>query len=133
MITETKEDYLRALSKLEQERDEGVKSKELAEFLMLAKSTVSERLRELAEQNLIRQEPYGPITFTPKGRKIAQEITYKHRLVEVFLTEKLGMSKPKAHEEGHKIEHAISDEVARKLSAFLDNPKTCPHGREISR
>ena len=49
------------------------------------------------------------------------------------MTEKLGISKLKAHEEAHKIEHVISDNVAQKLSAFLNNPKTCPHGQPLGK
>ena len=133
MVTATKEDYLRAIDHLYEEHDRNVKSKEVAEYLQLAKSTVSERLNELSKQNLITYGHYSHIKLTTKGRKMARNITYKHRIIESFLHDILGLNKKKIHEEAHKLEHAFSDESIRKLSRLIGNPKTDPHGKPIPR
>jgi len=58
-------------------------------------------------------------------------LTYKHRIIEVFVTKALHMNKREAHEEAHRLEHAFSDKAIEKLRLFLKNPKSCPHGSEI--
>jgi DtxR family transcriptional regulator, Mn-dependent transcriptional regulator len=130
-LTQTKEDYLRAIDHLEEEYQRNPKASEVVEYMQLAKSTVSERLQELAQQKLIKPRKYGDIEFTPKGKKLARQLTYKHRIIELFLHEILKMPKHALHEEAHKLEHAVSDEVLKRLTKLLKNPKTCPHGQEL--
>ena len=131
MITDTKEDYLRALYRLE-EKGRPLRVVELAEFLGLAKSTISERLQSLAKYDLIKQKKYANIEFTTKGKKLAAKLTYKHRLIEVFLHDMLKMDVKKIHDEAHRLEHAFSDEAIEKLRKLLKNPKKDPHGKAIT-
>jgi len=74
---------------------------------------------------------YGKVTLTAAGKKFGEKITFKHRLVEVFLYETLGMPIDSVHAEAEILEHAISDEVAKKLSDFLHRPTHDPHGSKI--
>ena len=128
-LSATKEDYLRAVYLLAQHPPVGVT--EVAKRLNLSKSTVSERVRELVNDGLLIAEPYGSITLTPKGMNEGKKLTYKHRIIEVFLHNTLKLSKDKVHVEAERLEHAFSDEVIKKLANFLGNPLHDPHGSVI--
>ena len=129
-ISDTKEDYVRAVFLLNK-AEKVVTVTALAKKLHLSKSTVSERLKELASEGLVVAPHYGKITLTPAGNILGKKLTYKHRLVEVFLHQTLKMPKRAIHEEAEQLEHAISDEVARRLHKFLKNPTHDPHGSKI--
>lgn len=126
----TKEDYLRAVYILGQD-DQEVTVTNLAKKLQLRKSTVSERLKDLASEGLVIAPPYKKITLTASGTQLGKKLTHKHRLIEVFLHETLGMPKELVHKEAEQLEHALSDEVARRLRKFLDQPTHDPHGSKI--
>ncbi len=129
-MTETREDYLRAIYYLEG-KNSVIKAVDIARYLNLRKSTVTERLQALAENNFISYERYGKIKLLQKGRTIAKELTKKHRLIEVFLYQLLHRPKDKVHEEAHKLEHAFSSDSIKALQKLLGNPQTDPHGQPI--
>ena len=131
-LTLTQEDYLRAIY-MSQAKGRGAGTSKIAQYLGLSKSTVSERLKELARQKLVTPSFYSEVVLTAKGRKIAEKLTYKHRIAEVFLNTVLKMPKDQVHAEAHKLEHALSDSVVKKLAAFLGKPKLDPHGSTIPR
>ncbi|MAQ59488.1 hypothetical protein CL638_02145 [bacterium] len=129
-ISSTKEDYIRAIYIIQKATGEaGVTN--IAERLKLSKSTVSERVKELVRDGFVVAEIYGQITLTAKGLGAAQKLTYKHRIIEVFLHETLKIPKDKIHEEAEKLEHAFSDDVIKRLAKFLHNPVNDPHGSPI--
>lgn len=129
-VTATQEDYLRTIYLLIQ-RDEDVSVTNIAEHLKLSKSTVSERLKELVSAQLVSQAHYGKVSLTTKGEQIGKKVTHKHRLLEVFLHQTLGMSDADIHAEADILEHALSDTVARRLGTFLGKPAHDPHGSDI--
>ena len=131
-ISPRREDYLRAIMRLEEE-GEHVGITQIARYLHLSISTVSERLKELMKAGFVVQSSYSSIRLTPRGRKAATLITYKHRLIEVFLNSTLKIPRSKVHKEAHVLEHAMSNEVIRKLGRFLKNPRLDPHGMQIPR
>lgn len=130
MVTSHKEDYLRALYILEEEKKE-LKSIDLAHYLQVSKPSVSEMVQELDRDGLITYKKYSKLKFTSNGRKIAQRLTSKHRLIEIFLKNVLKISSRNIHNEAHRLEHAFSDESIVKLKKFLGNPKKDPHGKPI--
>lgn len=131
MITQNREDYLRAIFCLNEKGAETVKSINVVQFLKVSKPAVSEMLKKLKKQGYIKIIPSSRITLTHKGLQTAKKITYKHRIVEVFLKEILDFKVNKLHEEAHKLEHSMSDEVAKRIANFLKNPKFCPCGNKI--
>ncbi len=132
-ITLTQEDYLRAIL-ISQKNNEGTTGTvRIAKYMNLSKSTVSERLRDLMRQKLVAPAEYSEIVLTKKGRKLAEKLTYKHRIAEVFLHTVLKIPINQVHEEAHKLEHALSDVVTKNLDAFLGKPKQDPHGSAISK
>ena len=130
MFTANKEDYLRGLYILEEEKDE-IKSIDLAHYLNVSKPSVSEMMQEFNREGLISYKKYSKLKFTTKGRKIAQKLTSKHRLIELFLKNILKIDSKNIHQEAHRLEHAFSDESIAKLRRLLGNPKKDPHGKLI--
>jgi DtxR family Mn-dependent transcriptional regulator len=130
-ISSTKEDYIRAIYILSKSND-GAGVTSIAKRLRLSKSTVSERIKELVRDGLVVAAPYAAVELTTKGTIIGKQLTYKHRLIEVFLYETLKMPKNKVHAEAEQLEHAFSDEAIKRLDAFLKHPTHDPHGSPIS-
>jgi DtxR family Mn-dependent transcriptional regulator len=129
-ITATKEDYIRAIYILDTAQSEtGVT--DIANRLGLSKSTVSERVNELVNEGLVVSEPYGKVTLTKRGSEVGKKLTYKHRIIEVFLHNTLHIPKDKIHAEAERLEHAFSDDVIKRLATFLGNPTNDPHGSVI--
>jgi DtxR family transcriptional regulator, Mn-dependent transcriptional regulator len=131
MISPTKEDYLRAISHLKAKKNGDVGVVELAGHMGLAKSTVSERIRELAQEGLVVYRRYSPMRLTRKGQETADRLDYKHRLIEVFLHDTLKIGKDDVHECADRLEHGFSDDAIERLRRFLNDPVTCPHGQRI--
>lgn len=130
VLSATKEDYVRAIYTLQESSDEAGVT-QIADKLGLSKSTVSERLKDLAQDGFVIANPYSQVELTKKGVDAGKKLTYKHRLIEVFLHSVLKVPKDKVHEEAHRLEHACSDEVIQKLAKFLDYPENDPHGTAI--
>ena len=130
MFTAHKEDYLRGLYILEEEKGK-IKSIDLARYLNVSKPSVSEMVQELNKEGLISYKKYSKLKFTPKGRNIAKKLTSKHRLIELFLKNILKIESKHIHKEAHRLEHAFSDESIAKLRKMLGNPKKDPHGKPI--
>ena len=132
-ITPTREDYIRAIY-LFNEQGKQVRVIDIARCLRLARSTVSERVQNLKDANFIKsgQNEEG-IVLSKKGLLLARQLTYKHRLIEVFLHKILHMDPKMVHAEAHKLEHAFSDEVIARLAKFLGHPTKDPHGEKITK
>jgi DtxR family transcriptional regulator, Mn-dependent transcriptional regulator len=124
-MSESLEEYLEAVYSFN-ERDAPAKNKELAEKLRVAPSSVTEMIKKLADEGLVTYEPYRGAMLTGKGMARAQKVVRKHRLLERFLYDVLGIGKKKVHGEACKLEHSLSDETAAALCDVLKSPKTCP-------
>ncbi len=130
LLSATKEDYIRAIYML-QEGGSSVGVTQIADKLKLGKSTVSERLKELAKEGYVEAGLYTHVSLTKKGYEVGRKLTYKHRIIEVFLNTVLKVPKGRVHEEAHRLEHACSDDVIKRLAKFLDYPENDPHGSKI--
>ena len=71
------------------------------------------------------------LTFTEKGRSEAEAITRRHRLIERFLTDVLGIPWDEVHEEAERLEHAMSPVLEERMLAAIGDARTCPHGHPI--
>jgi DtxR family transcriptional regulator, Mn-dependent transcriptional regulator len=129
MNSKSREDYLRAIFRLG-EMNDTVQSRDIVNYLEVSKPAVSEMLKKLKRQGYVEMTPYSNIALTSEGLQEAKKVTYKHRVAEIFLKEVLNFEGD-IHEEAHKMEHSLSDEVAKSLADFLKNPKYCPCGHEI--
>jgi DtxR family Mn-dependent transcriptional regulator len=129
-INATREDYVRAIYILA-EQGQSIGVTQIADRLGLRKSTVSERIKSLVIDGLVVANPYTTIELTPRGVDVGKKLTYKHRILEVFLSQTLGMAKGKVHIEAEQLEHACSDEVIKRIATLVQNPKHDPHGSVI--
>ena len=124
------EDYLKAIYQLAEESQPVIAARIAAET-GVSPSTIFSTLRRLAREGYVTINRRKEIHLTGDGRKIAEKIVRRHFLTERFLTDLLGLDWVKAHQEAHRMEHAISQEVEERLAKLLSNPTTCPHGNPI--
>ena len=130
----TVENYLKAIYKaqsaLEADR-QLVPMGQLAAALDVVPGTATTMVKALAESGLVDYEPYAGVRLTPAGRKLAALVLRRHRLIELFLVEVIGMSWADVHEEAERLEHAASDRLIDRIDAMLGRPSVDPHGDPI--
>ena len=131
MLTQSEENYLKAVYTLSEEFGESVSTNLLAEKIESKPSSVTDMIKKLSEKDLISYQKYQGCTLTEEGRKKALLIIRKHRLWEVFLVEKLKFGWEEVHEVSEQLEHIQSIKLTNQLDDFLDNPKIDPHGDPI--
>jgi DtxR family transcriptional regulator, iron-dependent repressor len=124
------EDYLKAIYQLAEESQPVIAAR-IATETGVSPSTIFSTLRRLAREGFVTINRRKEIHLTADGKKIAEKIVRRHFLTERFLTDLLGLDWVKAHQEAHRMEHAISQEVEERLAKLLSNPTTCPHGNPI--
>ncbi|MDH3403325.1 MAG: metal-dependent transcriptional regulator [Acidobacteriota bacterium] len=131
MATSTVEDYLKTILLAEGERGGLVNMGRIAEALGVAPGTVTAMVKTLAQSNLVDYEPYSGVQLTDAGRRLALHVLRRHRLVELFLVQVLGMSWSEVHREAEELEHAVSDRLIERLDEILGFPSVDPHGDPI--
>jgi DtxR family Mn-dependent transcriptional regulator len=92
---------------------------------------VTVAVRRMSRDGLVRLDAHKEIELTAKGRRMAEAIVRRHRIMERWLTDGLGLDWVTADEEAARLEHAVSDVVERRLYEVLGRPATCPHGNPI--
>jgi DtxR family Mn-dependent transcriptional regulator len=97
----------------------------------IAPPSVSDMLKKLASKKLISYEKYYGVKLTKSGETIALSLVRKHRLWEVFLTQKLNFAWDEVHDIAEQLEHIKSDDLINRLEKYLGNPKYDPHGDPI--
>ncbi len=129
-MTLTEENYLKALLHLSKDQPE-VSVLDLSRSLDIKMPTVNSMVKKLAAKELVIYEKYKPLRLTEQGRKSAGLIIRKHRLVEMFLVEKMGFGWDEVHEVAEQLEHVRSPKLFQKIDEILNFPKTDPHGSPI--
>src|SRR5262249_34197203 len=76
-------------------------------------------------------EPYSGVRLTAAGEKLAGLVLRRHRLVELFLVQVMGMSWAEVHEEAEQLEHVVSERLIERIDEMLGRPTTDPHGDPI--
>lgn len=122
-------EYLEALFEMAEEDIPPIQAR-LAEWMGVSRATVSEAVGRLVEAGLLARDGRR-LRFTEEGDQVARQRVRRHRLVERFLIEVLGLPWHRSHEEAQRWEAVISSEVAAKMAEILDDPATCPHGNPI--
>ncbi len=131
MITSTVENYLKALFLLDQNAKNRVATGELAKSLSVTPGSATSMIKTLAESGLVIHRPHYGVQLTEHGRELAVRVVRRHRIVELFLVQILGMDWSAVHDEAEKLEHVVSDEVVTRLDALLGHPTVDPHGDPI--
>jgi DtxR family Mn-dependent transcriptional regulator len=122
--------YLEAIYYMEAE-GEAVRSARLADWLGVSRPTVTVALRRMTRDRMVRLTSRKDIELTDRGREIAGAIVRRHRIMERWLTDALGLDWVAADEEAARLEHAVSDRVEARLWEQLGRPTSCPHGNPI--
>ena len=132
MATSTVENYLKQIL-LEQQQAEGspVPMGKVASALGVVPGTTTTMAKSLADSGLVDYAPRIGVRLTEKGEKLALHVLRRHRLIELFLVEILGLGWSEIHDEAEKLEHVISDKVLEKIDAMLGYPTVDPHGDPI--
>src|SRR6202171_1728907 len=110
----TQKDYQKSIGKMLEEAQPQIGAR-LAEELHVPPPAVTAALKRMTRDGHVRVERSGRIDLTQKGRKYAERLALRHQLAEMLLTEVIGLSWAKAHDEAERLEHAISPEVEALL------------------
>jgi len=129
--TESEEEYLEYIYRIEEIEKSPVKTTVIADELGFSAPAVSEMFKKLSSKGLVTLVPFKGVKLTEKGRKIAEWVISRHRLAERFLVDMLDFDWAKSHDEACKWEHIITEEVYEKMFIKLGKPRTCPHGNPI--
>ncbi|MCG9791948.1 metal-dependent transcriptional regulator [Flavobacterium algicola] len=130
-MTQSEENYLKAIYHLTTITDTDVSTNAIAETMETKASSVTDMIKKLAEKDLVNYKKYQGVSLTVKGSLAAKMIVRKHRLWEVFLVEKLDFSWDEVHDVAEQLEHIKSEKLINKLADFLGNPTEDPHGDPI--
>jgi DtxR family Mn-dependent transcriptional regulator len=123
----SQEDYLKSIWEMLEEAQTPISAR-LAEELHVTPPAVTAALKRMTRDGHVRVERSGRIDLTRKGRAVAERLALRHQLAEMLLTEVIGLSWAKAHDEAERMEHTISPEVEALLLKRFGNKKSCPHG-----
>jgi DtxR family transcriptional regulator, Mn-dependent transcriptional regulator len=129
--TEAVEDYAKAIYTLALREPGPVGTSALAERLGVSPGTVTSMLKRMADLGLVEHRPYHGVTLTAAGERVALEVIRHHRLIEAFLADSLDMPWDRVHDEAEVLEHYISEDLERLISAKLGDPRIDPHGDPI--
>ncbi len=124
------EDYLKAIYDLAG-RSGTASTNDVAARLGVAPASVTGMIRRLSGQGLLEYERYRGVRLSEEGRVVALRTIRRHRIIESYLTERLGYAWDRVHDEAERLEHAASDELVERMASALGNPTSDPHGAPI--
>jgi DtxR family Mn-dependent transcriptional regulator len=127
------QDYVKAIYKLQAEEGRAT-TLALALKLGVKPASVTEMVKRLADDPtgpFLTHTPYHGVALTARGEALALEMIRHHRLIELFLTEHLGMPWDEVHAEADRLEHVISERLEELIAAKLGQPLHDPHGDPI--
>jgi DtxR family Mn-dependent transcriptional regulator len=128
--TVAEEEYLQSMFWLE-EAGLDITGANIARAMQLSPPTVHEMIGRLIEDGYVVRADDKSLSFTEQGRDEARAIVRRHRLIERFLTDVLGIPWDEVHEEAERLEHAMSPVLEERMLAAIGDAQTCPHGHPI--
>jgi len=129
-LTRSVEDYLKSVFHLTSQGGFATTS-DIAEMLEVAPPSVSGMMKRLSETGLIEHVPYRGVQLTSQGRRAALQMIRRHRILESYLTSKLGYDWGDVHVEAEQLEHAVSEKLIERMADALGEPRYDPHGAPI--
>ncbi len=128
--TVAEEEYLQSLFWLK-EAGLPLTGANLARAMQLSAPTVHEMVGRLERDGYVTRDADRAISFTGDGQQHAQEVVSRHRLIERFLTDVVGVPWDDVHEEAERLEHAMSPRFEAFVRSAVGSASTCPHGHPI--
>lgn len=121
-LTVANEDYLECIVRIEEESgsSEGIRSVDIAQHLDVSKASVNKAISALKERGLAERSHYGKVLLTEKGRELGRAVWYRHRLLNAFLTQELGVDAERADAEACMMEHAVSEDTMTRWLHYLE-------------
>src|SRR3954449_11961791 len=130
-VSSAVEDYAKAIYALEQREGGAVSTNALAERMGVTAASASSMVKRLDGLGLVTHVPYRGVQLNEAGTKVALEVIRHHRLLELYLSESLGVPWDRVHDEAEVLEHVLSEELEELIAAKLGNPTHDPHGDPI--
>jgi DtxR family transcriptional regulator, Mn-dependent transcriptional regulator len=130
----TVENYLKAIFQGEAQLDAAqrlVPMGQLAGALGVAPGTATTMVKALAESGLVEYEPYNGVRLSAAGSRLAALVLRRHRLIELFLVQVLGMRWDEVHDDAEQLEHVVSERLIERIDELLGHPEVDPHGDPI--
>ena len=131
MPTSTVENYLKAIHTLGSNSTEPVAIGRIASELALTPGTVTTMMKHLAGRGWVDYFPRRGARLTDAGETAALGVLRRHRLIELFLVEVMGLDWGEVHDEAEELEHVISDRLLARMDEILGHPSADPHGAPI--
>jgi DtxR family transcriptional regulator, iron-dependent repressor len=128
--TIAEEEYLQIMFWLE-EAGLPITGANIARAMRLSPPTVHEMIGRLEKDGYVSRAADKSLSFTDEGREQAGQIVRRHRLIERFLTDVLGVPWDEVHEEAERLEHAMSPVLEERMRIAIGDATTCPHGHPI--
>ena len=128
--TDAEEEYLQTLFWLF-EAGLPMTAANVSRAMQLSPPTVHEMVGRLERDGYVSRDADRTIDFTPSGRTHAEHIVSRHRMIERFLTDVVGVPWDDVHEEAEHLEHAMTPRFEAYVRAAVGEAKTCPHGHPI--
>ena len=104
---------------------------QVASALGVTPGTATTMVKALAESGLAEYEPYSGVRLSAAGEKLAGLVLRRHRLVELFLVQVMGMSWADVHDDAEQLEHVVSERLIDRIDEMLGRPTHDPHGDPI--
>ena len=130
----TVENYLKAIFLGEAQLADGQRllpMGQLADALGVAPGTATTMVKALAESGLVEYEPYNGVRLSPGGFAARGLVLRRHRLIELFLVQVLGMRWDEVHDDAEQLEHVVSERLIERIDELLGHPEVDPHGDPI--
>jgi DtxR family Mn-dependent transcriptional regulator len=131
-LSRTVENYLKCIY-VQESRAAGelVPMGQIAKAMKVSPGTATAMMQTLAESKLAQYEPRRGVRLTDSGKRLALKVLRRHRLVESFLVEVLGLDWSTVHAEAEELEHVISERILERFDRMLGHPQVDPHGDPI--
>jgi Mn-dependent DtxR family transcriptional regulator len=100
----------------------------VAEMLGVSRASAGEMLKRLEAEGLIERGEHKEALLTPAGRKRAEKVVRKHRIIERLLTDFMGYTPAESHVQADLLGDTFTDEMVERIEQRLGNPERCPHG-----
>ena len=130
-LSASQEDYVEAILRL-QRVSRVARVSEIAESLDVSRPSVTGALKTLAARGLVSHEPYGHVTLTEEGTKIAADVERRHLLIRDFLTEVLSLPEDKAEEAACRMEHVLDPDVLEHFVAYSESIRQGSDSSQVS-
>ena len=131
MLRTSVQDYIKTIYELEVAQKRPA-TKALADLLGVQMASVTGMVKCLAADGFLEHVPYRGFKLTTKGRDLALRMLRRHRLIELFLVQTLGLGWDEVHTDAEQMEHAVSETLIDRIDDHLGHPQFDPHGAPIS-